>query len=186
MGPDLSWENPRYAGYRKALKNAGVPFQENLILENPLSDSSSAYQTCTEFIHSSGTLQEMLLHTDAILCTTDLQAYGVLDCLKKNHVRVPEDISVMGVDNLPESARHFHSLTSMEFSGQEIGEKALLLLREVLEGKYPGGITRSYHGKIFERDSVCSRLSSAETGDFPPDSHEKDSFFGRQADKGAG
>ena len=154
IGPDLHWENPRYTGYRKALKYAGVAFDEKNIVENPLSDSASAYRACEVLQERFGGMGEMLASLDAILCTTDLQAYGVLEYLKERGIRVPEQISLMGVDNLPESANLPIPLTSVEFSGQEVGEQALALLQDVIRGKYPGGITVSYHGKICERATV--------------------------------
>ncbi len=154
IGPDLNWENPRYTGYRKALKYAGIDFEEKNIVENPLSDSASAYRVCEILQERFGGIRGMTDALDAILCTTDLQAYGVLEYLKQSGIAVPEQISVMGVDNLPESAGLPVPLTSVEFSGQEIGERALALLLDVLKGKYPGGITISYHGRICERNSV--------------------------------
>ena len=80
--------------------------------------------------------------------------------LAEQGIRVPDDFSVMGVDNLPESSQLPVPLTSVEFSGQEVGERAFLLLQEVLEGRYPGGITLSCRGRIVERASVRAGTES--------------------------
>lgn len=153
LGPDLTWENPRYTAYRKALARAGLEFDEKLIFENAQSDSESAYRTAAR----GGGKNRLAGRADAILCTTDLQAYGVLRFLRENRIAVPDDISVMGVDNLPESETLPVPLTSLEFSGPGIGAKALELLIDVLSGRVADGVTMSFPGRIFERASVRER-----------------------------
>lgn len=157
LGPDLSWANPRYSGYRKALERAGIAPDERLIQENGPSDGESAYSAAGELLRRLGGVKKYASSLDAILCTTDLQAYGVLRFLKGKKIAVPEKISVMGIDNLPESETPEISLTSLEFSGASVGAKALDLLLDVLAGRYPDGVTMSFPGRIFERGTTAAR-----------------------------
>lgn len=155
IGPALSWSNPRYTAYRKALNNAGIEYREELVVDNPESDSESGYGAASSLFMKLAASGSVLANLDAIMCTTDLQAFGVLKYLAERDVAVPEAISVMGVDNLTESANSPIPLTSMEFSGADIGRRSFELLVDVINGKYSEGITISYPGKIFVRGTVC-------------------------------
>lgn len=157
LGPALSWPNPRYSGYRKALERAGITPDEQLIQENTPSDSESAYSAAKELLNRAGGRKGCATNLNAILCTTDLQAYGVLNFLREKKIAVPEEISVMGIDNLPESETPEISLTSLEFSGASVGAKALDLLLDVIAGRYPDGVTMSFPGRIFERGTTAPR-----------------------------
>ena len=159
IGPGLEWSNPRYAGYRKALAAKGVPFEDSLVIDNPSSDERSGAETCGRLLDH--LKQFDLAMPDAIFCTTDLQAYGVLSCLQERGLKVPEDISVLGVDNLAESASLPLPLSSMEFSGPELGEAAIELLLDAKLGKLPGGRMLSCPGRIIWRSSVSERKSNS-------------------------
>ena len=154
LGPALAWSNPRFTAYRKALEYGGLVYDPSLVLENPQSDAESAYDTLSAYSALCGGVEKMTSLLDAVMCTTDLQAFGVLKFFRDSKVSVPGRISVMGVDNLSESALEAVPLTSVEFSGSDMGRRAFELLMDVINGKFPDGITLSYHGKINERESV--------------------------------
>ncbi len=152
LGPSLNWSNPRYAGYRKALEAAKVSFDENLVIENPDSDEPSGRAACAKL------LDRGVKGLDSIFCTTDLQAYGAMDCLLERGISIPDEISLMGVDNLSSSNSCAVPLTSVEFSGPELGEAAVELLLEAREGRHPNGRTVSCPGRIIERASVAEKI----------------------------
>lgn len=154
IGPNMNWKNPRYSGYRKALELAGIAFDEKLVVENPPSDSHSGKEACAALFGRFDSCQKALQGIDVIFCTTDLQAYGVFSYLEENSIRIPQDICVMGVDNLPNSAALPVPLSSMEFSGPAIGVKALELLANVIDGADPSGLVVSCPGIIYEREST--------------------------------
>ncbi|MEJ6404510.1 LacI family DNA-binding transcriptional regulator [Yoonia sp. 2307UL14-13] len=60
----------------------------------------------------------------AILCFSDVLAMGALAELHRQKVRVPRDMSVMGIEDLPGSARSYPRLTSVRLRVQEMGEEA--------------------------------------------------------------
>ena len=149
LGPGLDWTNPRFAGYCKALTCHNIVFDEKLVMQNPESDEKSGFAACAKLLDRCGGMRP-----DALFCTTDLQAYGALTCLAGRGLRVPEDISVLGVDNLAESAKLDVPLSSVEFSGPEVGEAAIELLLDARLGKLPQGRMLSCPGHIVWRKSV--------------------------------
>lgn len=149
LGPNLDWSNPRYVGYRKALSSRGIGFDESLVMQNPSSDEKSGFEACSKLLDQCGENRP-----DALFCTTDLQAFGSLSCLAGRGLKVPEDMSVLGVDNLAESAKLDVPLSSVEFSGPEVGEAAIELLLDARRGKLPNGRILSCPGRIVWRKSV--------------------------------
>lgn len=81
-------------------------------------------------------LVERLIKVDelptAIWCASDLMAIGVIDALKENHLSVPEDVSVMGHDNLFFSGLSFISMTTLSLSKEEIGFKAVEIALNIM------------------------------------------------------
>jgi LacI family transcriptional regulator len=69
----------------------------------------------------------------AVVCCTDLHAYGVMRALAELGVRVPDDVSVVGFDDQPHSAFMVPSLTTVSFPADELGSTAAKLLVELIE-----------------------------------------------------
>ncbi len=70
----------------------------------------------------------------AIMCASDLIATGVIAELHKRDLRVPEDISVVGFDDLPIAARLSPSLTTIRQDRTDLGKSAFLLLDGLIHG----------------------------------------------------
>lgn len=66
-------------------------------------------------------------------CTNDVIAYGVIRALKEFDIRIPQDVSVIGFDNLPQSATMEPSLTTIEVSKRKIGNLAVAVLDDVVK-----------------------------------------------------
>lgn len=64
----------------------------------------------------------------AILCASDIMASGVISAIKKEGLSVPEDISVIGFDDLPIASQLTPSLTTIRQDRIELGKSAFLLL----------------------------------------------------------
>lgn len=73
------------------------------------------------------------LRPDSFFAGNDLIAYGILNCLQQQHLSVPAEIGVLGIDNIPSSALPQISLSSIGVSEQNIGNKAFILLRRMME-----------------------------------------------------
>lgn len=74
----------------------------------------------------------------AIVCGDDLLAYGVLAAAARLGVRVPDDLSVLGFNDLPFSSMLAPSLTSVDLAPRDLGRRAALALGALLAGNQPG------------------------------------------------
>ncbi len=68
----------------------------------------------------------------AVLCSNDLTALGVIRSLHKNGLRVPEDVSVVGADDIPFAALARPSLTTVRIPREKLGSLALEILQNML------------------------------------------------------
>ncbi len=91
----------------------------------------------------------------ALFCTNDIIAFGVLKALREHGVRVPEDVSVAGFDDLPTAALLDPPLTSIAVSKREIGATALRRLHaRIVDPDMPPAKT-VIGGTLMERESVA-------------------------------
>ncbi|AMW32029.1 MAG: LacI family DNA-binding transcriptional regulator [Fervidobacterium pennivorans] len=70
---------------------------------------------------------------DAILCGNDLIAFGVIDALEDRGIRVPEQVSVTGFDDIPFSRHYKPALTTVRQPMYEMGQKACELLLKMIK-----------------------------------------------------
>jgi LacI family transcriptional regulator len=69
---------------------------------------------------------------ECYFCTNDIIAYGFIKALKEKGIRIPEDVSVIGFDNLPQSATMEPGLTTVEVSKRKIGNLAVTILDDLI------------------------------------------------------
>lgn len=127
--PGPLWDGPcgldRLGGYRKAMKAHGLPVTDGFVAEGDFT-AESAYEAMKRIF------QEKERPT-AVFVATDLMAVGVLNFLHDQGVRVPEDVSVMGFDNLEIASLTRPMLTTVHndpyMYGRAAGEQLLKLLR---------------------------------------------------------
>ncbi|HCR43159.1 MAG TPA: hypothetical protein DIV41_01130 [Ruminococcaceae bacterium] len=70
----------------------------------------------------------------AIVCASDLIAHGVMRELYRMGVRVPDDVSVIGFDDLPLASYTTPSLTTIRQNRLEIGRNVCLVMEQILRG----------------------------------------------------
>ncbi|MEX0333613.1 LacI family DNA-binding transcriptional regulator [Vibrio tubiashii] len=116
----------RFVGYKKALQEAGIKVQPKLIKQGDFS-SECGYQLTKELIESKS-------HFSAIFAANDQTAYGVIKALHDHGYRVPEDISVVGFDDLPTSFYFTPALTTMRQPVEEVGVVCAESILNLLSG----------------------------------------------------
>jgi LacI family transcriptional regulator, repressor for deo operon, udp, cdd, tsx, nupC, and nupG len=119
----------RLAGYRLALAEAGLPYQEELVL--PADDYHR-----TDGAASMARLLELAEPPDAVLCFADLLALGALRTLLAAGLRVPEDVAVVGFDDIEDGRFSTPTLTTIRPDKQQIAELAV----SFLESRTAGGL----------------------------------------------
>ena len=137
----------RYAGYRRALDEAGIGFDPARVLSG-----SVTFDWGVEAASRLATLPE----TTAAFCTADLVAAGLQAGLMRLGKRIPEDYSVMGFDNLSVSRMIYPALTTVDQSILAKGRLAGNLIAQILGKKAVSRRTLT-DVIIIERDSVARR-----------------------------
>ena len=114
-----------FGGYMDYLKDAGLECDPNSICKIPFSEASAAATI------------DQLLNNDrlptAILCIGDAFAIDVMACAKAKGLRIPDDISIIGVDDLLISRYLDPPLTTMTFDKELLGAKAMELLYRIIQ-----------------------------------------------------
>lgn len=118
--PDLESARQREAGYHDALAEAGIPFDPQLTRVGSYL-RESAHRPATELL----TLPE---RPSAIFAANDQSAIGVIDIAHQLGLDVPRDLSVVGFDDIPDSAQSTPPLTTVRQPIQQMGAAAVRLL----------------------------------------------------------
>jgi LacI family transcriptional regulator, galactose operon repressor len=122
---DLESARLRERGYREALHAGGIQVDESLVQEGGYEAATAAEPA------------RQLLEVDppptAIFAANDVTALETVAVARSLGLRVPEDLSVVGFDNVPESARGDPPLTTVEQPIQEMGREAVRLLLELID-----------------------------------------------------
>jgi LacI family transcriptional regulator len=124
--PDLESSRLREAGFRKALAGAGVTVDESLV-------RVGGYKSDT----AEAPAHELLSRPDrptAVFAANDLTAITTMEVARRLGLSVPEDLSVIGFDNVPESAMASPPLTTIAQPLQQMGAEALRLLVDLIDG----------------------------------------------------
>ena len=93
----------------------------------------------------------------AIFAMNDMMAYGILNTAHELNIRIPEDLSVIGYDNLTLSYCSYPALTTVELPFQEMGRRAAGLLIRILE-EGSENIQETSHlvkGELYPRNTVA-------------------------------
>ena len=97
----------------------------------------------------------------AFFADDDIIALGAIKALQEKGIRVPQDVSVIGFDDLPYCTISAPSLTSMSVPAAEMGRMAVRRLRDVLEQRDSLVTRNQVSVTIAERDSVLDRTAAA-------------------------
>lgn len=123
--PDLRSSELREQGYRQALQEAGITFDPALVRVGGYDPDTAAAPA-----------RELLTLADrptAIFAANDLSAIQTMNVAAEVGLTVPDDLSVIGFDNVPESVLAEPSLTTIDHSIQEQGYEAALMLIRIID-----------------------------------------------------
>ncbi|MGI5126065.1 LacI family DNA-binding transcriptional regulator [Pseudonocardia sp. CA-107938] len=118
----------RLEGFGTALAAAGVALPEHRIVESGWS-AATAYAAAAALLDRAGE------PITAVFAQNDEMASGVLRLLADRGVRVPEEVSVVGCDDLPASRFLVPALTTIAVPFTETGERAAAVLLDLIAGK---------------------------------------------------
>ncbi len=117
----------RWQGYRRSLAKNKIPLDPALVIEEGYAFSDGK--------RAMARLLSLPEKPTAVFCGNDILAVGAIACAKENGIRVPEDVSVVGFDDMEISAYYDPPLTTMAVPAYEMGQTAARILVEEIEGK---------------------------------------------------
>lgn len=138
----------RIAGYRRAMEDAGLPVTENSILAGNYT-TYSGFEAAQKLIQSGKKF-------DAVFCANDQMAVGVMKACADHNIRIPEDVAIMGNDDIFAASIVSPSLSSIYVPKMEMGAIAA---RQLLDHIEKGTISKrqkiiSLEYKIVERETT--------------------------------
>lgn len=156
----LSDSSPRWRGIRNCAKNCGLELDQRLIMDLPESrDPSSSFEAGQK-------LTEELLRQKrsftALLAFDDMTAFGAIRALTRAGVKVPEQCSVIGFDDVAASALCTPSLTTVRQPMEAMGASAVSIvvdgINAVLEKREVAASHRQVAPELVVRESTRSVL----------------------------
>ncbi|MEU3342223.1 LacI family DNA-binding transcriptional regulator [Streptomyces sp. NPDC006668] len=141
----------RTRGYRLAHERAGIPVREELVISTPRFNRSDGASAMAHLLD----LEEP---PDAVFCYSDLVALGALHTLAERGLRVPEDVAVVGYDDIEDGRYSNPPVTTISPDKKMIAETAVerLLKRIGSPAPVPGREIRAPH-RLIPRASTIGR-----------------------------
>jgi LacI family transcriptional regulator len=129
--PQYQVSHERYQGYCDALSEAGLTPDPDLVLQGDFVAKSG--RACAEQLFT------MAEPPTAIFTGNDQMAYDVLATAEEHGLRIPEQISLIGFDDIPPSAYTRPALTTVRQPFYDMGRRATELLLSLLDSPRPSG-----------------------------------------------
>lgn len=134
----------RLDGYKKALEDKNIPYkEENVYLDNFTIDTG--YTGALNILNKS--------KIDGICCANDYIAIGALKALKEKNIRIPEDIKVIGLDDIFIGCYMDPPLTTIRQPIYDMGHEAVSLLIDIIQ-KRETNLLRVLKHSLVERMST--------------------------------
>ncbi len=136
----------RFRGYQQALDEYHIPFKQEYVFEGNVDYDSG--------VEIAGKIVELRDKMTAVVASADMFAIGLMKGFYEAGIRVPQDISIMGFDDLDISAYMTPGLTTVRQEISLKGEYAVNLLVQNMADHGMEKVTEILPVRIVERDSV--------------------------------
>lgn len=137
----------RYNAYLDKVREHGIANSKDLIIDVLFTPSDSYYGLKKALDHG--------LNCTAIICANDVSAVGVLKALKEARIAVPEEISIIGINDV-ENIRYLEPmLTTMSIPAEEMGGHVAKLLIDRIEKSHNAPVKLYIPSSLVKRDSCA-------------------------------
>jgi DNA-binding LacI/PurR family transcriptional regulator len=137
----------RLAGYRSALASAGLPHRPEYLRHAGFDEAVAR--------HRMAELLDLPEPPTAVFVCSDRMALGVYEAVAERGLRVPDDISVVGFDDLPEARWAAPALTTVRQPLAEMAATALRLLVRMMDGERPESTRTELSTRLVVRRSTA-------------------------------
>ncbi|WP_125154597.1 LacI family DNA-binding transcriptional regulator [Clostridium rectalis] len=135
----------RYKGYKRALEKNNIAINKNLICYSGMKARDS-YSNMMEFISKGERF-------DAVFCTSDEMAMGVINALRDKNIKVPEEVDVMGFNNVYEASIFYPRLTTISQPMYDMGSVGMRMLIKIINKEPINKEHYVLNYQLIERDS---------------------------------
>lgn len=136
----------RLDGYRRALESAGIPFDPDLVREGDF-EAKSGYRQMKSLLDSGKKFSAVFVASDAV-------ALGAYKAIWEAGLAIPDDISIVGFDDLPLSSFISPTLTTVRMPARKIAQDSCYLLMRLMKREFPESRMVSLPTKLIIRDST--------------------------------
>ena len=136
----------RFQGFLQACRESGIPMPEDHLF-----DTMSIYQSGVE---TGKCIARSWISFTAVAAMSDIAAFGIMEGLRAEGKRVPEDVSVIGFDNLQECQYSDPKLTTISQNTEQKAAKVSQLLFGNIRGEHVDAESIKYDVSVMERQSV--------------------------------
>ena len=137
----------RYHGYVDAMQRLGITELQPYVVEAPFTHAG-AYDALNQRLEADKAFT-------AILCANDMLAVGALKALKVHKIRVPEDVSVIGINDM-DTVRYLDPmLTTVHIPLEEMGKHVAKILIDRIEGGHRLPVRIMVPNSLVIRESCC-------------------------------
>ena len=155
--PELGTANEsRYQGHCDALRDAGIPFDEALIVETRLEPGSA--------IRAAEQLLTLRPRPTAVCAFHDLVALDIVEVFLRNGLRVPDDVSVIGFDGLRAGFMSIPHITTVAQPLEYFGQRVMEIINELIERPQGQPIQQIVPVELVIRGSTAARTVEAQPG----------------------
>ncbi|MHC3472311.1 LacI family DNA-binding transcriptional regulator [Streptomyces sp. 7R007] len=149
--PRLLCSRARFDGYRAALEGAGIAVDESLVVPGDF-HPESGFTGCNALL-------DLPEPPTAVFAASDQMALGAIEALRRRGLRVPEDLSLVGFDDLPEVRWSAPPLTTVRQPLAEMGKLAVRTVLSLARDERPDAARVELGTELVIRSSTASRTT---------------------------
>ena len=136
----------RFQAFQEILAENKMDFVREWVADGDF-EEEGGYQACLQ-------IMKAIRKPSAILCANDLMAMGAIRAIRSLGLLVPENISVIGFDNMEDAGYHTPALTTVAFSAYEMGRIAARKMFQIIAGETLDQKATTLQAKLIERESA--------------------------------
>lgn len=138
----------RYAGYCAALQALGLPYDPRYVVDDAVLSMEGGYQAMLRLL-------DRTREVTAVFCGNDMVAIGALRACKDRGLRIPQDISLMGVNDIENVQYTSPMLSSVHVPLDEMGKMAFHILQDRINGGHSSCVKVEFPFSIVRRESIA-------------------------------
>ena len=124
----------RFQGYREALDEAGIAFDERLVVPAGMWHRVDGLNAMNELLDGG-------IRPDGVVALNDMLASGVMQSIQMHGLKIPDDISVVGFDNSDDSQYLTPTLTTISPGLEAVARLSVKVLKDRIDGVAPFGVS---------------------------------------------